>query len=65
MKFNLYGVASIQLDRLKGTKIRKILLALTSCKLLSLKPTLFINYSLPTILTLGNVLALSETLISY
>ena len=32
MELNLYGVASIQLDRLKGKKMRLFLLAATLCK---------------------------------
>jgi len=35
MELNLYGVASIQLDRLKGTKMRLVLLLAFACKSLS------------------------------
>jgi len=32
MELNLYGVASIQLDRLKGGRMRRILGLFTTCK---------------------------------
>ena len=32
MELNLYGIASIQLDRLKGRQVRRILAYFTCCK---------------------------------
>ena len=38
MELNLYGVASIQLDKIKGGRIKKILLKAIICKSLWLTP---------------------------
>ena len=42
MELNLYGVASIQLDKMKGKHIQKLLLTAAACYLTTVLATLFL-----------------------